>query len=217
MTRKFCLAPQARDNAHSLYFWHHGFASSNNYVTPRTRGFIRNLCDLSCVYACRRGDDEFVAVCYNELRDGVWILGGLACSLHHRNKGIGTALSALSLSNVLLNGNATENGQPVVAFVAVDNEGPRRILEASGFDIVGQGNGADHISSLEFTKDTMSEVVFDKFQLVDFSKLEFLADWFRTWNGKLRDGKPACVASGRLSLEEIADAISVIAKTSISA
>lgn len=114
-----------------------------------------------------------------------------------QRKGVGSALTCLTLGHVLFVEEPLKKGVQIVAHVhAENNPGPRPIFEkflrfslAHKVTIPG-----DKLPGLKTNAEGF--VVGDEFHLTTPDTLRALAQWCRNWNGRTKDGRSAEIEFG---------------------
>lgn len=126
-------------DARKAFAFHRRISDRDSYIWPRTEVDIRRYSEEGFLFQARRDSTgEIVGLCYSMLEDECWEVGGLAVHASVRGRGIGAVLVRFALVHTLALQQpwADANRQRVIAHVHEENDSPRRILEAAGFEVV---------------------------------------------------------------------------------
>lgn len=182
------------DECKAAYGWHRGFAGANDALFPRSRDRFEELVMEGSVWAAREPSGDYLALAYasyNEIEKECEI-GGLMVAVQARGKGLGTLVMRLALAHIVLEENLlSDPNVRVVAHVLKANPMPRNIIE-SQLQFV-------HAKQVEIPQEALPGlradpdgiIRGDEFELSKPRTLLALAEWAKSWTGKLADGHVA--------------------------
>ena len=205
------------DECIAAYNWHRGFAGANDALFPRSRENFEDLVMNGSVWAARSPSGDYLALAYASFNetDKECEIGGLMVAAQTRGKGLGTLVMRLALAHALLEENLLADPDVrIVAHVLASNQMPRRIIEDQLRFVHSRvvEIPAEALPGLKADEDGF--IRGDEFELSRPGTLLALAQWARSWDGKLADGHVADIElrSG-ITLAHWAEALEDIAAT----
>lgn len=172
------------------YAWHREFCKTNDLVFPRKIEQFEELARLGQVF-CAREDGKLCGLVYFKKDESIctgevaWEIGGLMVDPEHEGRGIGRTLVALALGYVLFEETPLDRGEAVLSHVHSENDDPRPIFAALKFQRKGpvEADGKDFPGLRVNDK---GKVTGDELWITKPDTLKTLAEWCRTWSGKLK-------------------------------
>lgn len=200
-----------RQDANDAFLWHCEFSAADENLFPRTWDQFEVLAN-EFQLICAVEDGNYVGLCYYvQDEKGRWEVGGLMVAANQQDRSLGSVLTYIALSNLLVDEQPLERGEPVISHVHRDNKAPRGLVERLKF-VFRQRIKVPGASLPGLKTDDEGFVHGDEFELSKPDTLLVLADWCDGWAGELRDGTPADIQLRQgLTLAQWAEALREIA------
>lgn len=205
------------DECKAAYGWHRGFAGANDALFPRSRDRFEELVMEGSVWAAREHSGDYLALAYasyNEIEKECEI-GGLMVAVQARGKGLGTLVMRLALAHIVLEENLlSDPNVRVVAHVLKANPMPRNIIESQLQFVHARQVEIPQEALPGLRADPDGIIRGDEFELSNPKTLLALAEWAKSWTGKLADGHVADIElRNGISLLDWAAALEDLAAT----
>jgi Acetyltransferase (GNAT) family len=203
------FATVALDESREAYQWHRGFSSSNDSLFPRSSQIFEAIVMDGYAWSAKDEKGDYLALAYAclDTQYSVWELGGLMVARSERGKGVGSALTRLTLGHLLFEENPLELNQTIITHVLKDNSDPRNLIQHGlKFRFVSHLRIPAHeLPGLRANSEGFIEG--DEFQFVIPDSLIALLEWLGSWDGQLKNKERAnIILRPKISLENWAAA-----------